>query len=94
MRRISPEVCPEGSVISFGFLIPVRTGCQSGESIGLVSLSESEQNYRPKPDDVKFAIENGVVQENQTNYLNPDETITYGELFKMLERLLIICGDL
>lgn len=45
-------------------------------------------------DDVKFAIENGVVQENQTSYLNPDKTITYGELFKMLERLLIICGDL
>ena len=42
---------------------------------------------------VRFAIENGVVQD-QANYLNPDKNITYGELIKMLERLLIICGDL
>ena len=43
---------------------------------------------------VRFAIENGVVQENQTGYLNPDQNITYGELVVMLKRLLIICGDL
>jgi len=43
---------------------------------------------------VRFAIENGVIQENQPNYLNPDRNVTYGELIVMLERLLKICGDL
>lgn len=43
---------------------------------------------------VKFAVENGVVTGNGTNYLNPDKTVTYGELIIMLERVLRICGDL
>jgi S-layer homology domain. len=45
-------------------------------------------------DAVKFAIENGVVKDDAAGYLNPDKTITYGEFFIMLERLLKICGDL
>lgn len=42
---------------------------------------------------VKFAIENGVIQESG-NYFNPDKAITWGELIVMLRRLLILCGDL
>lgn len=42
---------------------------------------------------VKFSIENGVIQPTG-NYLNPDKTITYGELVRMLEKILILCGDL
>lgn len=44
--------------------------------------------------DVRFAIENGVVPDKGTGYLNPDSYVTYGEFFIMLERLLKICGDL
>ena len=44
--------CPEGSGNQFfGFLLPVqnKASCQSGESIGLVSLSESEQGIAQSP---------------------------------------------
>jgi hypothetical protein len=43
---------------------------------------------------VKFAIENGIVQGNGKDLLNPDKMTTYGELVIMLEKTLRLCGEL
>ena len=43
---------------------------------------------------VKFASENGIVQGNGENLLNPDKMVTYGELVIMLEKVLKLCGEL
>ena len=43
---------------------------------------------------VKFAAENGIVQGNGENVLNPDKMATYGELVIMLEKVLKLCGEL
>jgi hypothetical protein len=42
----------------------------------------------------KFALENGIVQGNGTNYSYPAKAITYGDFLAMLERTLRLCGEL
>ena len=45
-------------------------------------------------DAVRFAVENGLVTGNASGLLNPNVSITIGELVVLLERALMISGDL
>ena len=54
-------------------------------------LSLADKNYI---EDLKFAIENGIVQGNGSNLIGLDKNVTYGEFLVMLERTLRFMGEL
>ena len=43
---------------------------------------------------VRFAVENGLVTGNGSSLLNPDRTVTMGEMLVLIERSLTLSGDL
>jgi hypothetical protein len=45
-------------------------------------------------DAVRFAVENGILTGNATGRINPDAALTMGELLVLLERALLISGEL
>jgi hypothetical protein len=43
---------------------------------------------------VSFAVENGFVPDSSSGYFNPRQEITRGELMYMLEKALVMAGDI
>ncbi len=76
-------------------LYEIKTGksgkASSTGNTGFKDIAAVSEKYAKE---VNFAIQNGIVEKRDTDYLNPSGAVTRGEEAAMIEKLLILIGEL
>jgi hypothetical protein len=93
--RIEDNCSREKAIAMICRLYEIKTG-KSGKvssltKSGIKDIGQVSVKYAAQ---VNFAIQNGIVAWHDENYLDPLGTVTRGEEAAMIEKLLILTGEL
>ncbi|MDP4180047.1 MAG: S-layer homology domain-containing protein [Bacillota bacterium] len=85
----------EKTIAMISRLYEIKTG-KSGKlsnisKTGFMDLNKVSTRYLPQ---INFAIQNGIVIGNDKNYLSPSGNVTRAEVISMIEKLLVLTGEL
>ncbi|MDP4094766.1 MAG: S-layer homology domain-containing protein, partial [Bacillota bacterium] len=84
----------EKAVLMVVRLYELKTGNTASSSTNNVTFSDMWQVSSAALGKMKFAIENGIITGNSSNKLAPKDPVTRGDLMVMLQKVLVLSGEM